>query len=61
MTAEVLELYPRKGPEIKCAFCGTPRSKAKNFFTNNREGREERGICGVCIVKAKERLQEAKK
>lgn len=58
--SEVLELYPRKGPEPKCSFCGTPKSKAQHFFTNNREGREERAICGKCVKNAKQRLEEGK-
>lgn len=59
MTAEVLELYPKKAPDPKCSFCGTPKSKAKHFFSNNQDGRTERSICGACVAKAKQRLQEA--
>lgn len=56
MTAEVIPLTPPKAAEPKCSFCGTPKSKAKSLIGN---GDGTKHICGECVAKAKQRLQEA--
>jgi len=54
--SNVVPLDPPKQPEPKCSFCGTPKSKAKKFLSNSDDTKH---ICGECVVKAKQRLQEA--
>jgi hypothetical protein len=48
--------FKKANPLKKCSFCGTPEPKCKHFFTNGKEGSEEKAICDVCMKEAKERL-----
>lgn len=57
MSAEVIPLKPPTQTEPKCSFCGTPQSKAKKFISS---GDGTKHICGDCIVKAKQRLEESR-
>lgn len=48
---------PKEKPkqEPKCSFCGKPESQVKHMLSNNID----KHICNECVVKAKQRLQEA--
>jgi len=54
--SNVVPLNPPKQQEPKYSFCGTPQSQAKKFLSN---GEGTKHICGECVTKAKQRLQEA--
>lgn len=56
MSSNVIPMNAPKQQEPKCSFCGTPQSKATKFLSN---GDGTKHICGECVIKAKQRLQEA--
>ena len=47
------EVKPK--PEPKCNFCSKPESQVKKMFSNGID----KHICNECVVKAKQRLEEA--
>ena len=55
MTAVVIPFDKPKEEDPKCNFCKTPKSKAKKMVSS-ADG--TRHICGVCIAKAKQRMEE---
>lgn len=55
MTAVVIPFDKPKEEDPKCSFCKTPKSKAKKMVSS-ADGM--RHICGECIAKAKQRMEE---
>jgi hypothetical protein len=58
MTDNVIPLNPppeKPKKEAKCSFCGKAESQVKHMIGNGMD----KHICNECVVKAKQRLQEA--
>ena len=52
MTAEIISFEKQKEPV--CAFCKTPKSKAKKMVTSQ----SGKSICGVCVEKCRSLIKE---
>ncbi len=56
--SNVIPFHKPKEEDVKCSFCGTPKSKTRSMLSNGKEGAEARHICNLCAVQAKRRTQE---